>query len=228
MPSKEPSCGPHTLSTTQAHPFCEVYFLHQVRTTNIFLILLNFQGKFDSISEEYDTSVLSCNLENWAHLLGDLTYDTLFVPFTLTDARHLLEAYEDSERRPDAVQSAAAAYLTDSSPNRPPLNAQETALRASLGPSIQSAIDRLSERHGTDGGCFVKLSSRSPKDAAARSGVFKAFYKASIAQNPEALSDPNLKLKILCEAEHVGLRFSKSLVVRRALILSERVWQVTP
>lgn len=170
---------------------------------------------------------MSCNLEHWAHLLGDLTYDTLFVPITPTDARHLREAYEDSERRPNAVESAAVVYMADPPPNCPPLNTQETALRASLGPQIQSAIERLSEPHSSERGCFVKLSSRSPKDAAARSGVFKAFYKASITRNPEALSDPNVKLKILCEAEHVGLRFSSSVEVIRALILSERVWQVT-
>jgi hypothetical protein len=100
-----------------------------------------------------------------------------------------------------------------------------------LGPSIQNAIDKLStsESHSStaERGCFVKLSSRSPKDAAARSGVFEAFYTAAIARTPEALSDPNVKLKILCEAEGAALRFSRSVDVIRALILSERVWQVT-
>jgi hypothetical protein len=175
--------------------------------------------------------VLNCNLERWSDLLGDLTYDTLFVPLTRDDAVQFLEAYyKDTEQRPDAVESAAAAYLIDAQTDLPPLNLQEAALRMSLGPSIQNAIDRLSRTYSpaTEKQCFVKLSSRSPKDAAARSGVFKAFYKAAITRRgTEAFPDPNAKLRLLCEAESVGLRFSRSVDVIRALILSERVWQVT-
>ena len=167
---------------------------------------------------------MNCNIERWASLLGDLTYGTLFVPLTPADAGQLLEAYKDTERRPDAVKSAAAAYPMD----LPPLNLQETVLRTSLGPPIQSAIDSLSNSdNAEERWCFVKLSSRSPKDAAARSGAFKTFYKAAISSDPVAYSDPNVKIKILCQAESIGLRFSSSAEVIRALILSERVWQVT-
>jgi hypothetical protein len=175
-------------------------------------------GQFDSISKEYDTSVLHCNIEYWAPLLGQLTFETSFVPLTQGDAEHLIAAYADLERRPDAIPSLQA--------DPTPLNAHESALRASLCPGLQSAIDALSEP-GSDSGCFVKLSSRSPKDAAARSGALEAFYAAALAHAPDgALADPETKLRIVCEAEGAALRFTRAEDVVRALVLSERVWQV--
>jgi hypothetical protein len=89
---------------------------------------------------KYDLSVLDCNIEHWVPLLGDLTYDTLLVPLSLSDATLLLEAYEDTERHPDIVESAAASYLFDPSLDLTPLHAQETVLRVSLGTPIQDAI----------------------------------------------------------------------------------------
>jgi hypothetical protein len=91
-------------------------------------------------------------------------------------------------------------------------------------PALQRAIDALS---GSDG-CFVKLSSRSPKDAAARTGAFEALYEAAaLARTPSGVvADPETKLRIVCEVEGAALRFKCAEDVVRAFVLSERVWQV--
>jgi hypothetical protein len=126
------------------------------------------------------------------------------------------------------VRVAAESYshtrtITDTPP--PPLNIHEASLRTSLSPKIHHALSTLSSP--TSPGCFVKLSSRSPKDTFSLSGAFTSFYRSALLQNPSALADPNEKLKILIEAEREGLRFESGVDVVRALVLSERVWQVS-
>jgi hypothetical protein len=74
----------------------------------------------------------------------------------------------------------------------------------------------------------MKLSSRSPKDAAARSGVFESYYARAVRDERGKLRelDDEQKLWILCESEGAALRFRDAASVVRALVLSERVWQV--
>jgi hypothetical protein len=188
-------------------------------------VLTVIVGEFDSISKEYDASVLNCNIENWAPLLGNLTAATRFVAITTEQARLLLKAYEEPHARSDSVIQAARARQAGLTAEFLPLNSQEGLLRETLGASIQTEIDGLTTDQPGQG-CFVKLSSRSPKDAAARSGVFYALYRSAAMRYRGTLSDPNTKLRILCECESAALRFSNARDVIRALILSERVWQV--
>ncbi|KAH8832705.1 D123-domain-containing protein [Flagelloscypha sp. PMI_526] len=168
------------------------------------------------ISDKYDKSVIQANIENWSEILRDFTPHTLLVPLSQSNARLLQQAYENLEKRPEAV-SVAAKIFVSAGVHVGTLNEEEDALLASLSSSIDSAIAQLSVGQG----CFMKLSSRSPKDAAARSGVFERFYREAYYHG----LDENSKIRILCEAESSALRFKDAASVIRALILSERVWQ---
>lgn len=175
------------------------------------------------ISAQYDRKVLQANIENWAHILDSFTARTVYIPLSQDHGKLLKEAYEDLERRPQVVQKAAEEYITTAK-HVGYLNSQEKTLEETLGPEIQNKIDELS----VGSGCFVKLSSRSPKDAAARSGVFRRLYQDQIVdKNTGKLRQltENEKLRILCEADGAALRFKDSASVIRALVLSERVWQ---
>jgi hypothetical protein len=151
---------------------------------------------------------LDCTLERWAPLLSGLTAETAFVELTIENARALVAAYEDAERAEWAVDGAA-----------------EEALCEALGRGIQGAIDRLSSGGR---GCFVKTSSRSPKDAGTRTGAVETAYRAQLdSRTAEGPPDADEVLWMLCEAEREALRFSSGWEVIRALVCSERIWQVS-
>ncbi|KAF7308075.1 cell division cycle protein 123-like protein [Mycena kentingensis (nom. inval.)] len=186
-----------------------------------------------TISAQYDAAILSANIEHWAaplEALG-LTAPTRFVPLSTHHARLLLRAYEVLEGADSAEKvAAAAAHYAATGEVGAPLCAEEGELRAVLGDSVQRAIDALGSPDSSDtvaGGCFVKLSSRSPKDAAARSGVFERHYAAALRTVRAAAEDLDdvKRMWIVCEAEGAALRFKITDEVVRALVLSERVWQ---
>ncbi|KAJ6530819.1 hypothetical protein DFH09DRAFT_934089 [Mycena vulgaris] len=170
------------------------------------------------ISREYDARVLQANIERWGAALAGagLTPETRMVPLTRAHAALLLRAYQGLEHRDTDLDLTAA-------PAKGALCSEEAALLEALGPEIQAAIDVL----GGAGGCFVKLSSRSPKDAAVRSGVFAAHYARAVrAERDQGRElDDERRLWTVCEAEGAALRFADAAAVVRALVLSERVWQ---
>ncbi|KAJ7691020.1 hypothetical protein B0H17DRAFT_1134039 [Mycena rosella] len=103
--------------------------------------------------------VHDANIERWGEALAGLTLPTLL---------------RWSVRR-------AAAY-TASGRTSDLLAPEEAALLEELGPQIQRVIVALS---AGEGGCFMKLSSRSPKDAAACSGVFDRHYAQTVRAGRE-------------------------------------------
>ncbi|KAJ7245646.1 hypothetical protein B0H12DRAFT_1054171 [Mycena haematopus] len=174
------------------------------------------------LTDEYDALVLQANIENWGSVLAAFTPKTILVPLTLAQGSLLLRAYEKLEHS-DKVAVAAAEYMASGKTSRP-LIPEETALLEALGAQIQRGIDDLVDADGVRG-CFMKLSSRSPKDAAARSGVFEAYYAQAVRDDSGKLRklDDERKLWILCESEGAALKDAASVI--RALVLSERVWQ---
>lgn len=173
----------------------------------------------DEISDSYDAEVLHCNIEHWLPILAPLglTFDTLLVPLTDEHARILIRAYEQAERE-DLTPNA---MLSDQ-----PLNGHEAALRVELLSPLQSALAQLGAT--IDQGCIVKTSSRSPKDAAARAGALERILRQSLTlrSNEAALTRDNDMMRVVCEAEGAALCFSRAEDALRALLLSERIWQV--
>ncbi|KAJ7362314.1 hypothetical protein DFH08DRAFT_731694 [Mycena albidolilacea] len=187
------------------------------------------------LTDEYDAIVLQANIENWGSAVADFTPKTMQVPLTLAQGRLLLRAYEKLEHDRENIVSAAAAEhvavsASASAEGRTntsgPLVPEEAQLLEELGARVQAAIDELAPGDGATG-CFMKLSSRSPKDAAARSGVFESYYARAVRDEHGKLRelDDEQKLWMLCESEGAALRFRDAASVLRALVLSERVWQ---
>ncbi|KAJ3050546.1 hypothetical protein HK097_008512 [Rhizophlyctis rosea] len=195
-----------------------------LRKTNIEndLSAPKLEGCMDEITPAYEFSVLDCNIEQWVHLLGPkLTFATEFVPLTPHHARLLMDAYVWSTalENEEKVQAAALAY-EDSGAKLEPLNHFEDELFQTLGADIQAAMDKMG------GSSFVKTSSRSAKDSASRTGMFRHVYKSSLQRLISSKSlTKNDKMKALCEAEMFSLRYRDASRVIRALTLSERIWQ---
>ena len=175
-------------------------------------------GDLDDINDSYSTAVLHCNIENWLPILGPpgLTFESLLVPLAAGDVRNLMRAYEDAEGSTPGL---------DAIHSKEPLSQYEAALRASLLGPLQHALDQLGAIDGA--ACIVKTSSRSPKDAAVRTGLLERILRQILTSSPNkaALTRDDM-LRAIYEAEVAALRFSHAENVLRALIFSERVWQV--
>ncbi|EJD54196.1 hypothetical protein AURDEDRAFT_179421 [Auricularia subglabra TFB-10046 SS5] len=164
--------------------------------------------ELDGISDLYDAEVQHCNIERWLPPLEKhaLTFETVLVPMTTVHANAILAVFDATEH----AQLDLGA---------PALHEREDFLIKELEGPLQAALDRLG------GGCIVKTSSRSPKDAAARTGALPCILRESLAASPQALQDENEMLRVVCEAEGAALRFSSARAVIRAFVLSERIWQ---
>ncbi|KAJ7121466.1 hypothetical protein C8R44DRAFT_876871 [Mycena epipterygia] len=147
------------------------------------------------ISHKYDALVLQVNIENWGLDLAQFTPQTISVPLTLAHGS-LFQAYENFKHA-----AVVAAYLASGEPSRPLIPEEELT---ALGPQIQRAIDELSGVDQSAVRCFMKLSAQSPKDAAARSGVFEAHHPQALRDVPGL--DDKQKLWVLCASEGAALR----------------------
>ncbi|KAH8930148.1 hypothetical protein BT69DRAFT_985412 [Atractiella rhizophila] len=168
------------------------------------------------VARKYTTSILQTNMESWLPLLSGHSPETVFIPLSRDQATLITIAHNDALKREDAINSAASEYVMMGRVSSP-LNPQEEILRTDLGGKLRSVMESFG------GGCFAKLSSRSPKDAAILSGAFERCYRDSVSYLD--VTDENLKVKILSEIEGACLKFVNPEEVIRALILSDRVSQ---
>src|SRR5262245_30479900 len=106
-------------SYTDGRRMLRMSFLSELRSKNLRPTKIKhdtsspvLNSNYDAPTQTNDASVLHCNLENWYNLLDhdDITYRSLFVPLSQSDAKLLIQAYEDTERRPEIVKAAAEGY----------------------------------------------------------------------------------------------------------------------
>jgi hypothetical protein len=139
-------------------------------------------------------SLLDFNIEAWLPLLGEWTFPTAFVPLTIDDAIVLRDACQTND---------------------------------SAAPGLASLIDRLAPTLASmmldngDRGAFVKLSSRSAKDAP---GMSRTLDRTFAERCPPDASE-NARLRLLFEIATDFMRMRSATQVVSALVCSERVLQ---
>jgi hypothetical protein len=149
-------------------------------------------GMSDAEVAAHIGSLLDFNIEVWLPLLGDCTFATEFVPLSVDDARQLRDACAAN----DATGVGA------------------------LAERLAPALARQMADNG-DRGAFVKLSSRSAKDAP---GASRALDAAFHARCPPDASE-NARLRLLFEIATDFMRMRSAPQVVAALVASERVLQ---
>jgi hypothetical protein len=121
--------------------------------------LKDSQATVDKRLDEYIASVRAVDCEAFYDQLRDYTYQSEFVPISIDEAHVMLAAYR-AHCRP---HSGACA-----------LSSEQEGVLAALRERV---ADQMEKAGFAESGAFVKLSSRSPKDATSVGTRCEALFK---------------------------------------------------
>ncbi|XP_060075112.1 cell division cycle protein 123 homolog [Ylistrum balloti] len=165
---------------------------------------------------DYEDKVLDVNTERWIQLLNDVTFPTVTCSFTLDDAKLFIDCYKRIFDNKDAETSMATDWRSAL------LSAEEEHL-ADLTKRLDSAMSVFTKE---DGCAFVKLSSRSAKDAPMLQSRLKAMYKEILHKFQEnEQKQENTKIICLLQAAFDAMRVTCATDVIDMFVRSERVYQ---
>jgi len=139
--------------------------------------------------------IRNTDLEMWYDKIKDLTYETKFLPISLQEGKAMHHFYESK------------GTLSPSQPET--LNQLEQKL--------QQAIEEYS-KHGV----FVKLSSRSPKDASVASQKTIKIFEELLEKSP---NNDNAKLIAINRAHILALKMDSAKEILTTMLSSERVYE---
>jgi hypothetical protein len=191
----------------------------------------------------YNARVLDANIEEWYEPLESVTFATEFVPITQEAARAIMAAhvrYERHVQAADAIMStqastgsvgdAAAALLKSlvAELSAGPLAKATLLLDAAIArvsakhsngdKSNDDAVDAAAEHH-----CFVKSSSRSPKDSAVVLGGFDARAVAEWKAKGLGVAQADERLRVLVQLATDVLRVLSAADVLALFVASQRI-----
>lgn len=154
---------------------------------------------------------LDFNIEHWLPLLGDCTFATEFVPLTVDDARLLR----------DACERFAKQHKSSSATDDHRLAAFADRLAPTLARMMADNADR---------GAFVKLSSRSAKDAPGLANSLDLRFRERCAalaldNSDDDNSAMNSRLQLLFEIATDFMRMRTPQQIVDAFVCSDRVLQ---
>ncbi|XP_052091825.1 cell division cycle protein 123 homolog [Mytilus californianus] len=165
--------------------------------------------------KDYDDNVLAANTEHWIHMLQDVTFPTVTAPFHLEDAQLFIDVYTRLYENKDSSESIDLDWQTH-------LKDEEKRHVNTISERLEKAMSIYT----TKGYAFVKLSSRSAKDAPLIQKRFKSLYinRLSAVEESEK-GNENVKIMCLLQAGFDALRVKMSFDVIDMFIRSERVFQ---
>ena len=185
----------------------------------------------------YQSRVLDANLETYYDLLAPagITFPTEFVPLSVEDARFFVAHYEAREaaRAHLVTQGVDEAQLDDVTAAylAPGMREHIAVLEQRLAPALSTLMSRDSAACG----CFVKLSSRSPKDAVVLQrrrilGLFRGAYAHALAAvgghvEKGSPADTNARIVAMLVSGTRALMVASSSEAIQLLRLSERIYQ---
>ena len=160
---------------------------------------------------EFEHSFRQSRVEKWVEVLSEFTFKTLVVPLPISEAERLIHAhavYESTRTIDDArIQQLMKEFL----------NVMQSG--------IEQTIRKIS-RNQYLYGAFVRLSSRSPKDASIH---FPEDLRKHYERSLKAMSsssrriDDNSRTLALLQASTDIMRFQNAHEVVKALVVSDRV-----
>jgi len=163
--------------------------------------------KLSSFSAAKHIYLMQFDVEKWYTAIQPHTFETHFVPLAIDEARAMAKRYKSS-KVDDRVQ----------------LTEEEANLIEAVNKKISVSIDELKSRNKT---CFVRLSSRSPKDAGLDGDAqLKQLLNEEIndfKQKGVAI-DSNVKLQALFNASARLMEVSSAEQAMNLLLSSERIY----
>ncbi|KAJ5071465.1 cell division cycle protein [Anaeramoeba ignava] len=154
--------------------------------------------------------VLEVNIENWIELLEskNLTFPTKFVSISIQEAKSLKECCEQ-QKKYGKIEENKLSELND--------------LKKKLNQEIK---DLLSNSKFNQDGIFMKMSSRSAKDAIEFHPNFPIFYKNQLLDLKKPFKDisENEKLFALIEASKNCLKVKNADDIIFLVTHSDRIW----
>lgn len=171
--------------------------------------------------QSYRESVLDVNTEEWFELLEKYTFPSCYVPMNIKDAELFVSVYQRLYANKDPSVIATIDW-------REHLSSEEKQRISELCSCLQKKMNMFLGDKGVKF-AFVKLSSRSPKDAPMAQSHFKELYKTFILQeNFESLTQieiENLQVTTLLKAAFQALKMKSADDVIDCCVRSERVYQ---
>lgn len=164
-----------------------------------------FSHTIEGTTHAYNSTVLNCNIEQWAELLGDYTFKTVMLPITPKHAKLLFDGYKAYEEAGKNV-GVVGVFVE--------------RLEAELGEGLRRLMKGLDPQQQ---GVFMKMSSRSAKDAGAKSGTLKQLYKRYLSSYD--VKDENTKIISLLAAGRQLMRYRNSREALEMFVISERIYQ---
>ncbi|GFS15448.1 cell division cycle protein 123 homolog [Elysia marginata] len=171
--------------------------------------------------QSYQESVLDVNTEEWFELLEDYTFPSCYVPMDIEDAKLFVALYERLYANRDPSVIASIDW-------RDNLLSDEKERITHLCSCLQKKMDLFLGDQKAEF-AFVKLSSRSPKDAPMAQSHFKELYNKFLSQenlaNLAQIDIENLQVTCLLKAAFQALKMKSADDVIDCCVRSERVYQ---
>jgi hypothetical protein len=145
------------------------------------------------------------NIDRWYDLLNTFTFPTSFIPLTPIEGKELKAAYEKNVLKKD------------------------TNVQGDILSTLKKRIDHGIQNFGNSDGVFVRLSARSPKDAAFGQTKMKSILKKKIDKlESSTLSEKeiqNMEFRAFFEAQMEGMKIDSAEEAMELLTHSERVYE---
>ena len=171
--------------------------------------------------ESYQASVLDVNTEEWLDALREYTFPSCFVPMDIEAAKLFVAIYERLYANRDPSAIAAIEW-------REHLSSEENKRITELCSCLQEKMDKFLADIDAEF-AFVKLSSRSPKDAPMAQSRLKQIYNTMFTQehstNLTEINIENLQVTCLLKAAFEALKIKSAHAAVDCCLRSERVYQ---
>lgn len=168
--------------------------------------------------DDYQSSVLEVNFEEWMDLLHNLTFPSQLLEITRKEAQLFVSIYEKLYANLDPKTISELNWEEQ-------INSEEKSAIKSMEEKLQKVMDYFLKNADTVS-VFVKLSSRSPKDAPMAQARFKSVYMRFLQQEPKRERETeNVQISCILKAGFEALRVSSASEVIDMCIRSERVYQ---
>lgn len=163
--------------------------------------------------EDYQDTVLDCNIELWYEAIKECTFPTVFCTINLNDAKLFVSVYEKNFRNISEIEHIQW---------RESLNETELEILQSLESRLEEKIQEFEQNSNV----FVKTSSRSAKDSPIFTDNFRKLYKLYLKSlTTEEQMVENEQIICLLKAAFQSLKVTNAREVIEMFIKSERIYQ---
>ncbi|KAL6050058.1 Cell division cycle protein 123 [Balamuthia mandrillaris] len=165
--------------------------------------------------QDFKNNIHAVNLENWYPQLKEYTFETTFLNLSPEEARAIVSTYQQKQRQECGKEQAKAEE-------------EELHLLSQLKERINNAIKAFVGGEGEDGGAFVRLSTRSPKDATIAGDKTMRLFEEELErmeqeeQVENAREDENARLVALIVASTKAMMVCSGEEALQLITTSER------